>query len=166
MTVPGGENRPGPGTNSSARIIIGLGNPIVSDDAVGLRAAELLGACLPGVVVEQSVINLDLLEAMDGFESVVVVDAMRTGEHEPGTVVRIEEAAWAGLKNFASPHSLNLPAVLSMGRKLGYRLPEAIRVYGIEVQDLETYAERMTPEIEAALPSIVARIRTWEEDEA
>ena len=144
------------------KIFIGLGNPIISDDAVGHRVADLIERRVPDAITRRQVICLELLDEMDGTDEAVFIDAMRTGEYPPGTVVRIEEDRIAHLRNVTAPHSLNLPAIMEMGRGLGYRMPARIRYYGIEARDLETFSERMTDELEAALPAIVERILVWE----
>ena len=72
-------------------IIIGLGNPLLTDDALGIKAAAILRQELIDhdniEVVEAYLGGLGLMELMIGFDRAIVVDAMTTGVHPPGTLV-------------------------------------------------------------------------------
>ena len=64
-------------------LILGLGNPLVTDDSVGLRVAEQLKPLLadrPEVeVAEDYWGGLRLMERMIGFDRAIVIDAICTG---------------------------------------------------------------------------------------
>ena len=67
--------------NGDDVIDLGMGNPILTDDAVGVRLANDVGAALAGradvtVVPECSVGGLNLLDHLEGFERAVVCDAI------------------------------------------------------------------------------------------
>ena len=71
-------------------LIIGLGNSLLRDDAVGLRVASQVRAALGGredvEVVEEACGGLRLMERMVGFDRAILIDAIRSGR-PPGTVV-------------------------------------------------------------------------------
>ena len=79
-------------------LVLGLGNPILGDDAVGLhvmRAVRRIGPHLPDVEYrERCVGGLDLLFEIEGFERLVLVDAMINGgrEVDDGLLNRVEMA--------------------------------------------------------------------------
>ena len=64
-------------------LVLGLGNPVVSDDAVGLRVAAAMREALaarPDVELGEDYWGgLRLMERMIGFDAAVVVDAICTG---------------------------------------------------------------------------------------
>ncbi len=70
-------------------LILGLGNPLVTDDSVGLRVVEQLKPLLADradvEVSEDYWGGLRLMERMIGFERAIVVDAIQTGA-PPGTI--------------------------------------------------------------------------------
>ena len=70
-------------------LVIGLGNPLITDDSVGLRVAAALKPLLanrPDVeVAEDYWGGLRLMERMIGFDGAVVIDAIQTGA-PPGTI--------------------------------------------------------------------------------
>lgn len=62
-------------------IVVGLGNPILSDDSVGIRVARVLNERItqPGInVVEASIAGLDFLDFLTGYDKAIIVDAVNT----------------------------------------------------------------------------------------
>ncbi len=125
------------------RLFVGIGNPLRGDDAAGLLAARALRKRgLAGVeVLELEGEPVDLIEAWDGAEAVVVADAVSSGG-EPGELHRIDAsegplpAALAG----ASTHAMGLAEAVELARALD-RLPPRLVVFGIEAASFETGAE-------------------------
>ena len=71
-------------------LVLGLGNPLRGDDGIGSRVVEeLIRRGLPeGVTaLDGGTGGLDLLQVLEGWERVVVVDAADVGR-EPGQFVR------------------------------------------------------------------------------
>jgi len=124
------------------RLFIGIGNPLRGDDAAGLLAARALRALgEEGVEVrELEGEPVDLIEAWEGAEAVLVADAVASGG-EPGQVHRIEAAAGPLPAALAGPstHALGLAEAIELGRALG-RLPPRLVVYGIEGSRFEAGA--------------------------
>ncbi len=64
-------------------LILGLGNPLITDDSIGLRVIEVLQTRLadrPDVEVSEDYWGgLRLMERMIGFDRAIVVDAIQTG---------------------------------------------------------------------------------------
>jgi len=77
-------------------LILGLGNPILSDDSIGLRVAKELETRLnrPDVtVMEASVAGLDFLELLVGYDQAIIVDAIQTQGGKIGQVYQFEPEA-------------------------------------------------------------------------
>ena len=141
-------------------LVLCLGNALRRDDAVALHTADLLESePLPGAVVRRTAVSgLYLLDEMEGFERVVVVDAVRTGRHPPGAVLsfRLEDLR---APEGPSPHSIGLPSALARARAAGAPVPSRIRVVAVEVVDMYTVGEGLTAEVERALPAAAAAVR-------
>ena len=148
----------------SCTLVLGMGNPILSDDGVGLLVAERLrGAPLPdGVEVLQSeVAGLRLLELVRGFTRVIIIDALRSPaevERQPGEIVRYEAKDFKGGHRYGSAHSIGLDTVLELGHKLGYDMPEDVTVFAIEALDVETFGEELSPPVAAAAERVLGMI--------
>ncbi len=143
-------------------VVIGLGNPILGDDAVGLRVARALKAELAGVagvvIKELHAGGLRVMDAVAGFERAVIVDAMRTGALRPGCVRRLEVGQLGQARNLASTHDTNLPTALALGRMLGLPMPREVTIFGIEALDVETFGEELSADVRRSVPEAVRLI--------
>ena len=139
-------------------IVLGLGNDILGDDAVGLLAARRLRASLPASVdvLESAGAGLDLLDVLEGYGRALILDAIATGAHPPGTVLEFGAADFQKVVA-PSPHFARLPELLQMARQLAIPFPETISVLACEVADPYQIREGLSPPADAALPALVAR---------
>ena len=149
-------------TSKGKTLVIGLGNPIVSDDSVGLRVVQRLEAILANRddvdVTEDYRGGLQLMERMIGYERAIVVDAIRTGA-EPGTIHHLVPDS-VPTQRSASAHDVNLPTALAFGRRAGIHLPadHDIWLVGIEAEDVVNISDRCTPAVEAAISRAVDEV--------
>ena len=141
-------------------LILCLGNPLRRDDAVALHVARALEAAPPrGAEVRVSArAGLYLLDDMEGFDRVVVVDAVRTGQHPVGEVhgLALEELHGPG---GPSPHAIGLPSALALARAAGAPVPSRVRLVLIEVETLDEVGEGLAPAVAAAVPRAAAEVR-------
>lgn len=140
-------------------IVIGLGNPVLSDDAVGLRVVRCLAWRLRGVdgieVRELYSGGIRLMEALVGFERAVIVDAIVTQGGRPGTVYSPAVGDLFETRNTHSTHDANLAVALAFGRLAGLRLPTEIRIWAVEALDVTSFSERLTVHVERAVPVVL-----------
>lgn len=141
--------------------VIGLGSPIMCDDAVGLRVSETIDALGMDDVdcFQEAIGGLDILPVIHGYSHAIVVDAIQTGEYGPGTVLLFRESDFDEVITDAATHDVNLPTAIKIGRKMDPEImPETISFVAVEVQDIKTVTETMTPEVEAAVDSAKAAV--------
>jgi hydrogenase maturation protease len=141
-------------------LVLCLGNALRRDDAVALRVADLLEAAPPpGAAIRRTaVFGLYLLDELEGFERAVVVDAVRTFRHAPGTVLSFPLEDLRAPEG-PSPHSIGLPSALSRAKAAGLPVPAAIHVVAVEVEDMERVGEGLTPAVEAAVVPAADAVR-------
>ncbi len=145
-------------------LVLCLRNAIRGDDAVALRVADGLrggagGAPLEGAVVRTSAASgLYLLDEMEGFDRVVVVDAVRTGARAPGEVLSFPLEDLHAPEG-PSPHAIGLPSALARARSAGAPVPSRVHVVAVEVLDMETVVEGLTPDVAAAVAPAAEAVR-------
>ena len=142
-------------------LILGLGNPILSDDSVGLRVARELANRFNQsdvTVLETSVAGLDFLDLLIGYDRAIIIDAIQTKEGKVGQIYRFEPEAFDATRHASTPHDVNFATALELGNRLGLDLPQRITIFAIEVQNVSSYSEECTPEVMAAIPSCVRMI--------
>ncbi|MGB9689472.1 hydrogenase maturation protease [Thermogutta sp.] len=144
-------------------LVLGLGNPILSDDSVGLRVVqELQKILLPRkdlVIDEDHWGGLRLMERLAGFDRAIIIDAIQSGA-APGTI-RCLHPNEIPTQHSASAHDVNLPTALAFGRQMGLHLPldDAIVLIAIEAEDVLTFGEECTPAVAAAIPQAVKLVQ-------
>ena len=150
-------------TDTASKILLlGLGNDILTDDAIGLLLVRQLRDEFAGDarldVCETQEMGLALLDFLSGYREVVLVDAIQTGRVPPGTVHELDAA---GLKSLTgrTPHFLGVGETLALGKQLDLPMPARVRIFAIEVADAHTLGTQLTPALEAAVPAILARLR-------
>ncbi|AIZ56763.1 hydrogenase 2 maturation endopeptidase [Candidatus Methanoplasma termitum] len=137
-------------------IVIGLGSPIMSDDAVGLKVSEAIESLkMPDVdTLQEAVGGLEILPMISGYRFAIIVDAILTGDYSPGTVLIFEPESFDCTVTDVQGHDVNLATALKIGRQMDNSImPEVIRFVAIEVEDLQTMSEVMTPKVAAAVGS-------------
>lgn len=143
------------------RVIIGMGNPFLTDDGVGIAVArgvaERLQECLPLHVVELHTGGIRLMEAMTGYRQAVVIDAMRSGA-PAGTVQHFDPRSFVTTKNTFSTHDTDFATAFDLGRMAGLSLPEQVDFWGIEAEEVELFGEEFTAGVAAAVPTAIERI--------
>ena len=148
-------------------LVIGLGNPILTDDGVGVKVAYAVKDTLAlrgrndVIVIEASVGGLRLMEMMAGYERVILVDAIQTPDNQPGTILRLtldDISSAVPTQHSASAHDMNLPTALELGRQLGLDLPQITEIFAIEAEDVVTFGETCTPSVDAAIPIVTELI--------
>ena len=149
-------------------LLIGLGNPILGDDGIGWRVVEQVESLLadrPQKELERHQIDvlylslggLSLMEHMEGYQDVIVVDSILTSSHPKGTIYSLPLSR---LPDYSSGHSTaihdtSLASALEVGRKMNMTLPKEVWVVAVEAEYVFDFSEELSPPVEAALPGAV-----------
>ncbi len=139
-------------------IVLGLGNPVLSDDSVGLKVAQRLLEKVDRQdvdIVETTAAGLDFLEILAGYDKAIFIDAIQTPAGPAGKVYRLELDALAGTRHGSSPHDVSLCTALELGKRLQLELPREIVIFAVEAANVITLSETCTPAVEAAIPACV-----------
>jgi hydrogenase maturation protease len=140
-------------------LILGLGNPILSDDAAGLQAARQLYELVGGDdvdLVEAAVAGMQTVQLLSGYDRAVVIDVVQD-EARVGEVWRLDSAELEDVSSTSS-HGIGVGQALRLARLMGLPVPDQILIYAIAAADTTTFGESLTPRLGQALPTIVRRI--------
>jgi hydrogenase maturation protease len=145
-----------------ATILIGMGNPVLSDDGVGLEIARRVARLMPAdpelAIRELYSGGLNLMEAMAGYDRALIVDAICTLDGRPGTIHLATVNSLFHTHNTCSTHDANLAVALELGRLAGLQLPSEIRIWGVETADVTTFGEQLTEAVAQAVPAVVEQV--------
>jgi hydrogenase maturation protease len=135
-------------------LILGLGNPILSDDAVGIRIVETIEEIIGEIegvdYVTGSISGMSFLDCIQGYDKLVLVDAVERGA-PPGTLHYISLDELVRTLHFTSVHSLNLATAIELGRRAGMKIPPCISIYGVEVGNIIDFSMKMTAQVEKSV---------------
>ncbi len=146
-------------------VVIGVGNVLLGDDGVGVRAVEALRAIAerdPGALpeatrlVDGGTLGVDLLADVEGARSLLLIDAVDL-DQPAGTVtvlrgaeIQAAGAAWGR----CIPGGVG--ELLAVARLMGW-LPQSVALVGVQVGKTELGAGLSEP-VAAALPRAVAAV--------
>lgn len=168
-------------------LVLGLGNPILTDDGVGVQVAETVGALLDSIhsadrmgeehntfnlsqssdqghqidVQEASVGGLALMETMLGYDRVILIDACDQQTLAPGMMQRLsldDLRTISPTQHSASPHDASLITAFDLGRRMGLPLPDNVVIYAIGVENVIDFCDTPTPAVAAAIPQVAATV--------
>lgn len=142
-------------------LVLGLGNPILSDDSAGCQVALALKKRIqaPNVDIQEAAIaGLELLDMIAGYDRTIIIDAIQTEKGIPGQISRLGPESLAETRHSGTPHDVNLATALELGKKLNLKLPRDITIFAIEVEDVTSFSEECTPAVKKAIPECVEMI--------
>ena len=144
-------------------LVLGLGNPILSDDGVGIHVARELKASLDksnGLdIKDASIGGLNLLDEILDYDILIIVDAVKTKSGVIGNIYKFGADSLDPTLHSSSPHDLNFRTALEFGYKMApERMPEEITIFAVEVKDVLSFGDKMTKEVEEAVPEVVEMV--------
>jgi hydrogenase maturation protease len=146
--------------SDSKILILGIGNPIRNDDAVGRVVAERVNAALSAEERQSIVVrNLDsggwnLIPEVEGFDDLIVVDAYHAEDAVPGRVRALSASTFAASERLPdSAHLISLSDALCLSKSLGYRTPSLLGAVAVDVTDsCMSFGQELSEEVEAVVP--------------
>jgi hydrogenase maturation protease len=139
-------------------LVLGLGNPILSDDGVGIKVVEEVERRLQRedlVVSQASVGGLGLLDLVAGYDRVIIVDAVQTKNGIPGEVHYLSPDQFHGNVRAASTHDVTFAAALELGKRLHRDMPQEVLILAVEASEVAAFGEELTPEVASVVPHVV-----------
>ena len=154
--------------------IVGIGNILMGDEGIGVRTVEVLQdhALSPGTgLFDGGTAFQALIGELEGFDRLIVIDAIRGGE-PPGTIYRFdledllegtEDAEMSpGHPVSISLHDMGVLETLALERLVERasgirRIPANVVVVGIEPQRIELSIE-LSPTLKKRLPALVQTV--------
>jgi hydrogenase maturation protease len=138
-------------------VVLGVGNPLMGDDGLGLAALERLGAQwnVSGNVdlLDGGTWGLSLLPAIEDAARLLIIDAIDAGA-APGTEVRVPRERFPGYcATKLSPHQIDLRDVLELAQLRG-RLPRDAVAIGIQPATIEL-SDGLTDCVRARVDDVV-----------
>jgi hydrogenase maturation protease len=137
-------------------LVLGLGNDILGDDAVGLLAAREIKNIFQDKadIVEAAVSGFEIMEILEGYESVLLLDAVVTKLHPPGYILELSKEQFKNVVAI-SPHYMGLPEVFQLAEEMKIMFPKTIRILAMEIEPPYEVREGLSEPIQKSFPKYV-----------
>jgi hydrogenase maturation protease len=147
-------------------IVVGMGNPILGDDKVGVLIMRELESLYEksnkpkGEVVfdEANLGGLLLLDMIDGYDRAILIDSISSGTYPVGTLLRLTIDDFKETRHISCLHDINFATALELGDKMGHSVPPEFDIFAVEIKPALDFVKPMTPEVEAVIPKAVKEI--------
>jgi len=141
--------------------IMGFGNPVRSDDAIGVYVVQTLQNKItnPSIsIFDMGTSAFEVLFKLEGHQKIIIVDAVINSGTEPGEIFKLPASEIKAQINddpMVFLHGLKWDQALSYAKKIMQdKFPEDIQVYLISISDLRLEVQ-MSPEVQEAGDKVV-----------
>jgi hydrogenase maturation protease len=144
-------------------LVLGIGNPIVTDDGAGLKIAQRIKDRNPELeVIEACSGALGLLDEISGYDKLIIIDSVKTEGGQPGELYKLELEDLRPTLDHATSHGLDIASAFKLGKGLGYKMPQSVIIYAVEIKDNTNFGEECTREVAEKIPLLAQRIMAEE----
>jgi hydrogenase maturation protease len=146
---------------ASERItIMGIGNPLMRDEGIGIRVVEVLMTSFEFpdhvTLVDAGTMGMTILNLFQDCDYMLVVDAVDGSGEPAGTVMRLSPEDLAPNQVMHSLHDVRLVDVLQSAMLMGNE--PTVDCIGVQIEDMSEISIGLTPDLEAAVPDVVAAV--------
>ncbi len=139
-------------------IVIGIGNPYLSDDSVGLRVAEELRGKVEADVDFLTSTDFDVVGKILGYDRAIIVDAIKK-INEAGKIHILNVDDLFVSYKFSGSHSLDLATSIKIGYEIfGDEMPKDIKIVAIEVENID-FGYDCSEKVKEAIPRAVEIVK-------
>ena len=145
-------------------LLLGLGNDILTDDGIGPKLVndlqnelskenfDFLNVCVGG---------LELLDHMQGYDTVFILDAIKTENGKPGDVYFLSTKDFKETSHISNLHDINFLTALKLAEKLSITVPSNIHIIAVEIIEDRVFSEKFSPELEVRYMEIKKKVKEF-----
>jgi len=150
-----------PGAQSDI-LILGIGNDILTDDAIGPKIVKRLQEDLSYDNISfltAAAGGLEILEMIKNYQQVIIIDAIKTRDGIPGTVYYLTPENFKETLHISSFHDVSFLTALKLAAKLEIPVPGRIDIIAIEIVEDLTFSNDFSKPISDKYDKIYHEIR-------
>lgn len=148
--------------NRNRILIYGIGNEVLTDDGIGPKIVQRLKDNISEKNIDFNtafVGGLELLDNIEGYDTVIFIDAIRTRDGIPGTVYQLTPENFNTTLHLSSVHDISFLTSIALGRKLGLKMPEFIHIIAVEIVEDKIFNNDFSPQIQERFEEIYVEIK-------
>jgi len=147
-------------TSRAPILILGVGNPFMGDEGVGVRVIEILMTSFQFgdnvELVDAGTMGVGMIHLLKDREYMLVVDAVDGTGHPPGSIVRMEPEDMSTSQIMHSLHDQKLSDVLTAASLTGIELE--VDFIGIQIEKIEQWVTELSEPVESSLPAATTAV--------
>ena len=131
-------------------LILGIGNDILTDDGVGPRLCDFLKEEFKNTSVNFEKLNvggLEVLEFIQGYQTVIFIDAIKTHDGQIGDVYFFTPGDFRETLHLSNLHDTSFLTALKLGNLIGFKIPERMYIIAVEIKEDMVFSEHFTDEL-------------------
>jgi len=132
-------------------LVLGMGNTILSDDAIGIIIVRYLKKLLNGFCdiefEETSWGGFRIIDLLRGYDYAIIIDSIKTENESVGYIHHLTPNDLLPTLRLNSYHDINFITAIKLAETLNERMPADIDIFAVEVDDNRTIREHLSSEI-------------------
>jgi hydrogenase maturation protease len=142
-------------------LVLGIGNEILKDDGIGPRLIKDLKKehySLPICFQNSSLGGLEILEMVRDYNTVIIIDAIKTVNGTPGDVYYFNPEDFHETMHLSNLHDVNFITAIELAKKIKLSIPETIHIIAVEIMEDMEFGHQLSPELEKRYPEIFEEV--------
>jgi hydrogenase maturation protease len=134
--------------NPNRILVLALGSEALMDEGIPIRLLNDLAHEYKYDHIDYEILafgGINLMEAMEGYETAVLIDSIKTPGGIPGTVYHFSPENFKESFNLSSQHDLSFLQALEFGKMLDFKMPRSIHILAVEIVENRILGEAMSP---------------------
>lgn len=131
-------------------LVLGVGNDILTDDGIGPKLCDFLKEKYADKPIQFEKLNvggLEILEFIQGYYTVIFIDAIKTVEGEIGEVNLYTPNNFTETLHLSNLHDTSFLTALELGKSLDFDIPEKMYIITVEIKEDMVFSEYFTEEL-------------------
>jgi len=143
-------------------IVVGIGNPLLGDDAVGIHVVRALMEANKDqdVVIEEAYTGgMNLLDLIMGYDRAILVDSISIPEKEVGDVLVLDPRKM-GSSHSTNPHDVSFTEALELAQRMGAEgIPGEIALVAVNIEPSFDFSATLSPGVKGAVHTVLERVK-------
>jgi len=144
-------------------LVLGIGNEILTDDGIGPKLCDFLKQEFHNQPIQFEKLNvggLEILEFIQGYETVIFIDAIKTINGQIGEVYLNTPDDFKETLHLSNLHDTNFITALELGRSLHFKIPKNMYIIAVEIKEDMIFSECFTEELTVQYKEIKQKVIT------
>lgn len=149
--------------NKNKTLVLGIGNEILTDDGIGPKLCDFLKEKYKDKPIQFEKLNvggLEVLEFIEGYKTVIFIDAIKTQNGQIGEVYIYTPDDFKETLHLSNLHDTNFITALELGKTLDFRIPENMFIIAVEIKEDMIFSEYFTEELAIRYDEIKQKVVT------